>query len=129
MPLLELDERPARRRKHFLSNFASWRKTPQTSIVWVMGTEDQNNATQPSNIIHIETMFREPCILPVVTQPFEKRIARLLTDATFEEFPALQNMTSDQIRAFGKLIMNTADDFTLKAEEIANAIMDEKTPV
>ena len=94
-----------------------------------MGTEDQNNATQPSNIIHIETMFREPSVLPVITQPFEKRIAKLLTEATFEQFPALQNMTSEQIRAFGKLIMNAADDFALKAEEIANAIMDEKRPV
>ena len=94
-----------------------------------MGTEDQNNTSQPSNIIHIETMFREPAVAPVGKQPFEKRIARLLTDATFEQFPALHNMTSEQIRTFGKLIMNAADDFTLKAEEIANAIMDEKRPV
>ena len=113
----------------FFATLPHGEKCDNTAYFWLMGTEDQNNTAQPSNIIHIETMFRDTMMAPVVTQALEKRVAKFLTEAALEQFPVLQNMSSEQIRAFGRLILNTADDFSFKAEEIANALTDEKKPV
>jgi hypothetical protein len=49
----------------------------------------------------------------------KQRVAKLLTQAAMEEFPALKQMTAPQIRAFGDKVTRTATDFAMQAAHLA----------
>jgi hypothetical protein len=82
-----------------------------------MGTGNERSELEEE--LELETLYRDCEDEQADIRRLEDRVAKLLTQAAMEEFPALKQMTAPQIRAFGNTITRTATAFALEAAHLA----------
>lgn len=82
---------------------------------------------EASPLLELEILLREAQEEQADIQRLYDRVGRLMTEAAFEEFPWLKQMSAAQIRDFGDAVSRSATNFAMRAANIAHAVETENT--